>query len=98
MGLESRILDRSARVAIIGCGYVGLPLAMSFTSAGFHVTGIDVDERRVGQLRRGESYIADIPSTQLKEAVDAALTQKATRLLAAPRARAPLAALPFSPP
>lgn len=63
--LEKLIADRSARVAIIGCGYVGLPLAMSFASTGFHVTGIDVDERRVGQLRRGESYIGDVPSEQL---------------------------------
>src|SRR5437763_80381 len=73
MDLASRITDRSARIAIIGCGYVGLPLAMSFVSAGFHVTGIDVDERRIGQLRRGESYIADVPSSQLKAAVDGGL-------------------------
>jgi UDP-N-acetyl-D-glucosamine dehydrogenase len=68
--LETRVADRSAHIAIIGCGYVGLPLAMAFASAGFTVTGVDVDPRRVAQLMRGESYIGDVPSSQLKTAVD----------------------------
>ena len=63
--LRQRIDDRSATVAVIGCGYVGLPLAMAFADAGFRVIGIDVDGRRVEQLSRGESYIRDVPTATL---------------------------------
>jgi UDP-N-acetyl-D-glucosamine dehydrogenase len=58
--LRGSIKDRSAQVAVIGCGYVGLPLAAAFAEAGFRVTGIDVDARKVHALQRGESYVMDI--------------------------------------
>ena len=64
--LEEKIKLRTARVGIIGLGYVGLPLAMEFAKAGFSVTGIDVQESKVAQLRRGESYIQDISSDVLR--------------------------------
>ena len=53
--LADRIADRSARVAIIGQGYVGLPLAVEFARAGFAVTGVDNDLDRVGALQAGQS-------------------------------------------
>ena len=69
--LEKRIADRSLCVAVIGLGYVGLPLAASFAEAGFRVTGIDVDQQRVEQAGRGESYISDISSKTLGELIAA---------------------------
>ncbi len=69
--LEKRIADRSLSVAVIGLGYVGLPLAASFAEAGFHVTGIDVDQQRVEQAGRGESYISDISNKALGELIAA---------------------------
>ena len=69
--LEEKIKLRTARVGIIGLGYVGLPLAVEFAKAGFSVTGIDVQESKVSQLRRGESYIQDVSSDVLQPLVKA---------------------------
>ena len=69
--LIARISDRTARIAVIGCGYVGLPLAVTFAERGFYVFGIDVDEGRVAALRDGRSYILDIPDERLAEQVRA---------------------------
>ncbi|MFI5232212.1 MAG: nucleotide sugar dehydrogenase [Gemmatimonadales bacterium] len=63
--LLSKIADRSAVTAVIGLGYVGLPLAMEFCEAGFNVIGYDVTQRVVDLLMRGTSHIQDVPSTQL---------------------------------
>ena len=63
--LIERIAQREARVAIIGLGYVGLPLAVVFAEAGFQVVGIDLDPRKVEAITRGESYIEDIPTARL---------------------------------
>jgi UDP-N-acetyl-D-glucosamine dehydrogenase len=63
--LLANIEDRSAVTAIIGLGYVGLPLAMEFCAAGFTVIGYDVSERLVAQLMKGQSHIQDVPSAQL---------------------------------
>lgn len=63
--LIERIERREARVGIIGLGYVGLPLAVVFAEAGFHVVGIDLDPRKVEAIGRGESYIEDIPQERL---------------------------------
>lgn len=60
--LLARIRDRSATTGVIGLGYVGLPLAMEFAEAGFHVIGYDVSERVVRSLMRGESHIQDVPA------------------------------------
>ena len=57
-------------VAIIGAGYVGVPLAQVFADAGRSVLLVDVSPERVAQLNRGESYIEDVPSEKLKQLVD----------------------------
>ncbi len=57
-------------VAIIGAGYVGVPLAQVFADAGCSVLLVDVSHERVAQLNRGESYIEDVPSSKLKELVE----------------------------
>ncbi len=55
---------------MVGLGYVGLPLAVEFAQAGFHVTGIDIDAEKVATLNRGVSYIQDIPTAVLKPLVE----------------------------
>jgi UDP-N-acetyl-D-glucosamine dehydrogenase len=67
--LASRIERRRARLAVIGLGYVGLPLAVEFGKAGFEVAAIDIDEERVARLARGRSYIQDVASSDLKALV-----------------------------
>jgi UDP-N-acetyl-D-glucosamine dehydrogenase len=67
--LEERIKNRTARVGIIGLGYVGLPLAVEFAKAGFSVTGIDVQESKVDKLNRGESYVQDVSSEMVRSLV-----------------------------
>ncbi len=69
--LRRKIESREARVGVVGLGYVGLPLAVEFAQAGFTVTGIDLDQRKVDALNRGESYIQDVSTADVKELVDA---------------------------
>jgi UDP-N-acetyl-D-glucosamine dehydrogenase len=64
-GLRARIDSRSATVGVVGLGYVGLPLAIEFARAGFRVAGIELDETRVAQVNRGESYIGDLRSEEV---------------------------------
>jgi UDP-N-acetyl-D-glucosamine dehydrogenase len=68
--LQAKIRARTARVGIVGLGYVGLPLAVEFAKAGFHVTGIDVSGDKTRRVNRGDSYVGDIPSTTLGLLVD----------------------------
>jgi UDP-N-acetyl-D-glucosamine dehydrogenase len=63
--LIKKIDDKSARVVVIGIGYVGLPLVLEFARAGFRVTGYDKDPVKVRLLNSGESYIGDISSADL---------------------------------
>jgi UDP-N-acetyl-D-glucosamine dehydrogenase len=63
--LPEKIRDRSARIVVIGIGYVGLPLVAEFARAGFRVTGLDHDHEKVRRLNCGESYIDDVPSSDL---------------------------------
>jgi len=67
--LLGRIQTRQARVGVIGLGYVGLPLAVEFARAGFHVTGFDVDGEKVRAITAGTSYIPDVPQRELAEVV-----------------------------
>ena len=69
MSLEKKILSREAVVGIIGCGYVGLPLALEFAKKGFRVVAFDLDSPRVDQINRGISYIPDVPTQELSECV-----------------------------
>ena len=62
----SRINDRSARVVVVGLGYVGLPLALEFARAGFKVDGYDVNEHAVRGLMAGHSHIQDISDEELQ--------------------------------
>ncbi len=71
MELREKIANRSARVGIIGLGYVGLPLAVEFAKAGYDVTGIDVDRGRVDSICAGHAYIVDVPGTELSKVVTA---------------------------
>src|SRR5436190_3995649 len=70
-GLHDRIRTRSARVRVIGLGYVGLPLAVEFARAGFNVTGFDVDASKIAQINAGKSYIPDVPEDDLAAQVGA---------------------------
>jgi len=63
--------NRSARIGILGLGYVGLPLAAAFGEAGFSVVGVDPDQRKVEALNQGTSYIQDVPTEQVRRLVKA---------------------------
>lgn len=63
-----KVSSREATVAVIGLGYVGLPLAVAFAKQGFPVVGIDVDSRKVESVNKGESYVGDVSSEELKDA------------------------------
>lgn len=69
--LIARIQSREYRIGVIGLGYVGIPLALTACSAGFRVTGFDIDANRVAQINRGESFIKHIPSETIGKAVGA---------------------------
>jgi len=66
--LKSKIADRSARIGVIGLGYVGLPLSLLYAAQKFPVTGFDIDERKIQALEEGRSYIYRIPSEEVREA------------------------------
>ena len=63
--LREKIANKTAKVGVLGLGYVGLPLAVEFAKAGFEVTGIDVSEAKVARLNAGESYVQDIKTDEL---------------------------------
>ena len=63
----SRIRSKSARVGVIGLGYVGLPLVFEFCRSGFHVTGFDIDAEKVQMLMEGRSYIEHIDASLIQE-------------------------------
>jgi len=66
--LKSKIEQRQARIAVIGMGYVGLPLALLYSEQGFRVTGFDIDERKVSTLNAGGSYIFRITVPEIQRA------------------------------
>jgi UDP-N-acetyl-D-glucosamine dehydrogenase len=76
--LKEKIENKTAHVGIVGLGYVGLPLAVEFAKAGFHVTGLDLQQSRVDRLMNGESYIQDVPSSEVAQLVNAALLDATT--------------------
>jgi UDP-N-acetyl-D-glucosamine dehydrogenase len=69
MELLKKIESKEAKLGVIGLGYVGLPLAVEFARAGFSVVGYDVDQKKVAELMAGRSYIPDVPSEHLAQAV-----------------------------
>ena len=67
--LIEKIENRTARIAVVGLGYVGLPLAVEFARKGFNVTGIDVSVEKVKKVNAGKNYIQDIDDALLKKLV-----------------------------
>jgi UDP-N-acetyl-D-glucosamine dehydrogenase len=65
--LADRIDSREARIGVIGLGYVGLPLAVEFAKVGFDVTGFDIDPNKIDAIEKGDSYIEDVPNSDLNE-------------------------------
>jgi UDP-N-acetyl-D-glucosamine dehydrogenase len=69
--LLAKLDDRTACIGVVGLGYVGLPLALEFAKAGFHVIGYDVSDRVVKSLMTGQSHIQDVSSEQLADVIAA---------------------------
>src|SRR5262249_51527469 len=78
--LVGAIKARTAKIGVIGLGYVGLPLAVEFATRGFDVSGFDVDESKTSQINAGKSYIPDVPQAELAEAVKAGRLRGTTRM------------------
>lgn len=68
--LENKIKDRTAKIAVVGLGYVGLPLAVEAAKAGFVTTGIDTSAEKVGLLNNGKNYIGDIDDDDIETLVE----------------------------
>jgi len=68
--LAERIRTKTARVGVVGLGYVGLPLAVEYAKVGFPVTGIDLQASKVDTLNSGTSYIQDVPTSEVKALVE----------------------------
>ncbi|MFC2149485.1 nucleotide sugar dehydrogenase [Candidatus Auribacterota bacterium] len=90
MDLRTRIINKRAKIAVIGLGYVGLPLAIEYAKADFSVFGIDLDHGKINKLKRCRSYIEDISDRDIKEVVhigrlnpttDIAVLQKADAVI-----------------
>ncbi len=70
MDFIKKIKNKSAKVGIIGLGYVGLPLGLEFALKGFNVIGFDVDKKKIPMLKKGKSYIKHISEDKIKKAVN----------------------------
>ncbi len=70
MDLANKILEHKARVAVVGIGYVGLPLCVEIARAGYHTVGIDVDSKKVNAIRHGKSFIEDVRAQDIAAVVD----------------------------
>ena len=67
--LRTKLQQRNATAAVIGLGYVGLPLAIEIASAGFNVVGIDLDQNKIARLKEGKSYIGDVSDKTIAGAI-----------------------------
>ena len=76
--LTEKIQSKKAKVGVIGLGYVGLPLAVEYAQAGFHVTGIDLMDSKCDRINAGESYIGDVPSSVVQPLAAAGLLRATT--------------------
>ena len=72
--LNKKLGDRTARIGVIGLGYVGLPLVLLFSEQKFRVTGFDIDKTKVDTLTQGGSYIVRVPGTEIQAAQAAGFT------------------------
>ncbi len=71
--LKSKIENKTAKIGIVGLGYVGLPLAVAFAEEGFEVFGIETGSKKVNSIKKGESYIIDVPSEKVERLVSSGL-------------------------
>jgi len=69
LNLEQKLNNKTAVIGIIGLGYVGLPLVLAFSGAGFKALGFDIRQRNVDSVNCGESYIADVADDRLSAIV-----------------------------
>jgi UDP-N-acetyl-D-glucosamine dehydrogenase len=69
VSLRAKIENKQAKAAVIGLGYVGLPLVMEIAAAGYKVIGIDVDRTKIARLKEGKSYILDVPQSEVSRAI-----------------------------
>ena len=76
--ITDKIKDKSAKIGVVGLGYVGLPLAVAFAEAGFNVVGIDVDKGKIKQINAGVSYLLDIESPRLSKVVEGGFLRATT--------------------
>lgn len=76
--LIDRLTSKQARIGVVGLGYVGLPFAVTFAKAGFHVTGIELDAAKAAKVNAGESYILDVPTADVKELAEKGLLDATT--------------------
>ena len=76
--LVNLIKTRSAKICVVGLGYVGLPMSLAFSEAGFTVCGFDVDSCRVEKLSQGESYITDVSDSQLRASLSQGMFRATT--------------------
>ncbi len=90
----SSIADRSAKIGILGLGYVGLPLAMRFIEAGFEVIGLDVDPNKVEMLNAGKSYIKHLGEERIAAMMQTGKMRPTTEFAAASEADALLICVP----
>ena len=67
--IRKLIIEKKARVGVIGLGYVGLPLVVEYAASGFEGIGFEVDENKANQINAGTSYIGDVPSSRVNEFV-----------------------------
>lgn len=68
--LKNAIQEKTAKVGVMGLGYVGLPLIRAFIEAGFETLGFDVDKRKIDQLMAGQSYIAHLDSKWIRKQIE----------------------------
>lgn len=67
--LASKILTKTAKIGVLGVGYVGLPLAVRFASAGYKTVGLDINQDRVDSINRGKSHITDVRNEMIREVI-----------------------------
>jgi UDP-N-acetyl-D-glucosamine dehydrogenase len=78
--LERKLLDRTARVGVLGLGYAGLPMAVEIAQAGFTVTGLDINRARVDAVNSGTSPVSDVDDATIRELLDANRLRASTDL------------------
>ena len=78
MSLIDKINDKSAKVGVIGLGYVGLPLAVEFSNSGYQTLGIDIDDDKINSINNGKNYIKDIDDSLIKNLVKKRLLSAAS--------------------